>query len=105
MASDIKWHGAAVEKQVLKLNDKAIKKAAAIVMRRAKQVCPVETGTLKRSIFFKMHKPQSAIIGTNVLYAPFVELGTKFQDAQPYLSRALQESQGRITQLYKNQGK
>ena len=105
MANDIKWNGAAVTKQVLKLNEQTIKKAAVIVLRRAKQVCPVDTGTLKRSIFFKIHKPQSAMIGTNITYAPYVELGTKFQEAQPFLSRALQESQSKIRQLYKNQGK
>lgn len=69
----------------------------------AKDLCPVDTGTLRRSITNKvLHK--EAWIGTNVEYAPYVELGTgsqyfsggspeaKYQRApRPYLKPAASE--------------
>lgn len=43
----------------------------------AKQNCPVDTGRLRNSIGHKVDKEkQTAYIGTNVEYAPFVEFGT-----------------------------
>ena len=41
----------------------------------AKDLCPVDTGNLRNSITHAV-EGKSAIIGTNVEYAPYVELGT-----------------------------
>lgn len=41
----------------------------------AKDACPTKTGTLKRSITHKVLDERTAIIGTNIKYAPAVELG------------------------------
>lgn len=41
----------------------------------AKQLCVVDTGKLRNSITWKV-KDDAAYIGTNVEYAPYVELGT-----------------------------
>lgn len=43
----------------------------------AKDLCPVDTGNLRNSISHKVDDAeQAAYIGTNVEYAPYVELGT-----------------------------
>lgn len=58
----------------------------------AKRLCPVDTGRLRSSITHSLAqdgKGLLALIGTNVEYAIFVELGTSRAAAQPYLRPAL----------------
>ena len=56
----------------------------------AKQLCPVDTGRLRNSITNQVLVDEKAvIIGTNVEYAPYVELGTSRMKAQPYLRPAV----------------
>jgi len=50
----------------------------------AKAACPVDTGRLRNSISHQS-KEREMQVGTNVEYAPCVELGTSRQKAQPYL--------------------
>lgn len=55
----------------------------------AKKECPVDTGRLRNSITHEVDmNEQCAIIGSNVEYAAYVELGTSRQKAQPYLRPA-----------------
>lgn len=63
----------------------------------AKDLCPVDTGNLRNSISHLVDE-DSAYIGTNVEYAPYVELGTVKQKAQPYLKPAAADH----TQTYRN---
>lgn len=56
----------------------------------AKLVCPVDTGRLRNSISHAV-EGNTAYIGTNVEYAPYVEFGTHKQRAQPYLQPAATE--------------
>lgn len=71
------------EKEVLRL--------AIGVESAAKHLCPVDTGNLRRSI---THKPGRdglgyyVDVGTNVIYGPFVEFGTRYMRPQPYLRPA-----------------
>ena len=58
----------------------------------AKAACPVDTGRLRNSITHVARTDEKAVyIGTNVEYAPDVELGTVHQKAQPYLKPAASE--------------
>lgn len=41
----------------------------------AKRGCPVDTGNLRNSITHQQYDENTEVIGTNVEYAPFVELG------------------------------
>lgn len=54
----------------------ALYKAALVIERDAKMLCPVDTGDLKRSITAKDDGFNEASVGTNVHYAPYVEFGT-----------------------------
>lgn len=60
----------------------------------AKDICPVDTGNLRNRIRHKVDDKEKAVyIGTNVEYAPYVELGTHRQAAQPYLKPAAADHQ------------
>ena len=57
----------------------------------AKAACPVDTGRLRNSITHAMLGGSAVAIGTNVEYAPHVELGTSKQRKQPFLAPAASE--------------
>jgi HK97 gp10 family phage protein len=63
---------------------------AADVKALAKQLAPVRTGHLRSSIYAKISE-WVAEIGAEATYALFVELGTRYMQAQPYLYPAIQE--------------
>lgn len=55
----------------------------------AAERCPVDTGNLRGSVTHAVDAAGNAVyIGTNVEYAPYVELGTSRQGAQPFLRPA-----------------
>ena len=61
----------------------------------AKLVTPVDTGALRDSINTSgssTANSATATIGTNLEYAPFVELGTSKASAQPFLQPSLQKN-------------
>ncbi len=64
----------------------------------AKQLVPVRTGFLRNSIYAKIQE-WIAEIGVEATYALFVELGTRFMKAKPYLDPAVQEHLPRLEQL------
>lgn len=64
------------------------------VSNAAKRFCPVDTGRLRASIGVSQsfgHEGAVTTVGSNVEYAAYVELGTRYQRAQPYLRPALDE--------------
>lgn len=55
----------------------------------AKTLCPVDTGTLRRSIHAVIsERGFRAVVGPSVAYAIFVEFGTRFMAARPYMRPA-----------------
>lgn len=71
---------------------KDLARRAIQVDRMAKQLAPVDTGRLRSSITWKLgHDARGlyAEIGSNVEYAIFQELGTRFVPPHPYLRPAL----------------
>lgn len=82
----------------------------------AKIECPVDTGNLRNSITHKAvteGNEKAVYIGTNVEYAPYVELGTgsyyvggsgiKGQRPQPYLKPAIANHVSEYQQILKDQ--
>ena len=63
---------------------------AADIKALAKQLAPVRTGHLRGSIYAKI-QDWVAEIGAEATYALFVELGTRYMQARPYLYPAIQE--------------
>lgn len=59
--------------------------------RFAKRACPVDTGRLRNSITHALNAAaQEVYIGTNVEYAPYVELGTSRRKGVHFLLNAAQ---------------
>jgi len=71
---------------------------AADVKALAKQLVPVRTGHLRSSIYAKI-QDWVAEIGAEATYALFVEFGTRYMQAQPYLYPAIQEHLPRLEQI------
>ncbi|MFP3357583.1 HK97 gp10 family phage protein [Planococcus sp. SIMBA_143] len=66
-----------------------VKKTAYQTEGAAKNLTPVDTGRLRRSISTKTENGGlSATVSTNVEYAMAVEYGTSKQPAQPYMTPA-----------------
>ena len=69
--------------------ERALEKVGLVAEGYAKRLCPVDTGRLRNSITHVIDAGEQAVyVGTNVEYAPYVELGTARQKAQPYLRPA-----------------
>lgn len=64
----------------------------------AKKAAPVDTGNLRNSITHAV-EGKAAYIGTNVEYAPPVELGTSKMAARPYLKPAATEHSAEYKRL------
>lgn len=84
-----------------KAKERGLKAVGMTAEKYAKENAPVDTGRLRNSITFDSDE-NSAIIGTNVEYAPDVELGTSKQKAQPYLKPAATEHSKEYEDLIKS---
>lgn len=84
-----------------KAKEKGLTAIGMTAEKYAKKECPVDTGRLRNSI---THTQDAvfAYIGTNVEYAPYVELGTSRQKAQPYLRPAATEHTAEYKALMEN---
>ena len=82
--------------EIGKATDAQLKVAAEIIggmaESYAKQVCPVDTGNLRNSITHSTEdNGHTVVIGTNVEYAPHVEMGTVRMRPRPYLRPAIEQ--------------
>lgn len=70
----------------------------------AKRLCPVDTGNLRNSITHEQYDESTEVIGTNVEYAPYVELGHMTSGgthvaAQPFLRPAAENHTGEYKKI------
>ena len=80
----------------------ALEAAGAEAEKIAAKKAPVDTGLLRNSITHALAddgSEKAVYIGTNVEYAPYVELGTSHQDPQPYIKPAIVENVDRYRQI------
>ncbi len=82
--------------------ERALKRTADEVYNAAKSVCPVRTGRLKNSIAVKTEKDRAEIY-TDVEYGAAVELGTKQQRPQPFLSHGINEAKGKAADIFREE--
>lgn len=72
-----------------------VKKHTAMVQQKAMMKAPVDTGFLKRSIDLELTDGGlTGKVKATAEYSGYVELGTRFMAAQPYLEPALREVEG-----------
>lgn len=71
---------------------RVVRHNGAEMQEKAQRNAPVDTGTLKRSIGLEItDSGMAAEVEPTADYAPYVELGTRFMDAQPYLKPAFDD--------------
>jgi HK97 gp10 family phage protein len=82
--------------EVMSLLEKRVTKTVIQMSNAAKRLAPVDTGRLRSSITYEVQTEQGvggqvirARVGTNVRYAPYLELGTSRMVARPYLRPTL----------------
>jgi HK97 gp10 family phage protein len=92
-----KDNSAEILKAFEQATERALEKIGLVAEGYAKKLTPVDTGRLRNSITHEVDG-NDVYIGSNVEYAPYVELGTSKQKAQPYLKPAATEH----TETYKN---
>ena len=68
----------------------------------AKALCPVDTGRLRNSITHAREDELHEVIGTNVEYGRYVELGTSRAKAQPFLAPAAGGHTGEYAQIMRS---
>lgn len=87
--------------EVDKLIKQKLTDSALLVERTAKLpgYCPVRTGTARRSITRQIEK-RRALVGSNVEYFPYIELGTSKMPAHAPLRRALETNWSRIKRIF-----
>lgn len=70
----------------------ALEECGQAAERFAKAKCPVDTGRLRNSITHAIDMGEEAVyIGTNVEYAPYVELGTHGREGVGFLRHAAED--------------
>lgn len=88
--------------QVLSAMEKAIKNGLEAIgltaEGHAKKITPVDTGRLRNSISHATDD-EAAYIGTNVEYAPYVELGAQGRKGVHMLQRAVTEHTAEYKQI------
>lgn len=71
---------------------RVVRHNGAEMQTKAQQNAPVDTGTLKRSIGLEItDSGMAAEVRPTADYAPYVEYGTRFMEAQPYLKPAFDD--------------
>lgn len=97
-------------KEVLNAEKQAVEKAlTAIGVKWQQNVTPnvpVDTGRLRASMKYEVQAGQKqVIVGSDVEYAPYIELGTRNQRAKPYLKPSIlnniNDYKQIVTQIFK----
>ena len=89
----VQWHGDEFQEQLHNKMGVALDLTANQIEIDAKEICPVDTGALQRSIRHEtdtMHL--KADIGSDLEYCLYVEEGTRKMQAQPFLKPSLYEA-------------
>ena len=74
-----------------------VRKNGSEMQRKAQEKAPVDTGHLRRSITLEMTDGgKTAEVEPTADYGAYVELGTRFMKAQPYLTPAFDEQKGKF---------
>ena len=80
----------------------ALEEVGLVAEGYAKRACPVDTGRLRNSITHIVDEDgKCAVIGTNVEYASYVELGTRHQKPQPYLKPAAEDHESTYRSIFR----
>lgn len=76
----------------------ALEECGLVAEGYAKRLCPVDTGRLRNSITHTQSE-NTAYVGTNVEYAPYVEMGTVRTRAQPFIGPSVADHVDQYKQI------
>lgn len=82
---------------------RAVDRSVLVVQDRAKQLVPVDTGALRESIDTYVSADAqliTGIISPGRDYAGFVEFGTRFMKAQPYMRPAMDSTRDEVRDIF-----
>lgn len=80
---------------------KALEEVGLVAEGYAKKACPVDTGRLRNSITHQVRPSEKSVyIGTNVEYAPYVELSTSRTKGQPFLRPAATDHENTYRKIF-----
>lgn len=83
---------------------KALEEVGLVAEGYAKKACPVDTGRLRNSITHQVRPSEKSVyIGTNVEYAPYVELSTSRTKGQPFLRPAAADHEGTYKKIFESE--
>lgn len=86
-----------IERSHLEAAKTVVAKNGSRLQTRAQENAPVDTGTLRRSIGLSVEDGGlTAKSEATVHYAGYVELGTRFMEAQPYMKPAFNNVKSRF---------
>lgn len=89
-----------VEKMLTQNELKALESIGVFVEGEAINRAPTDTGNLRSSLNHRVNNSDKTVtIGTATEYAPYVEKGTSRQQAQPYLTPAVEDNKGTIQKI------
>lgn len=91
-----------IKKEVQEAIETAMEQIGISAETYAKMNCPVDTGRLRASISHDSDE-NTVIVGTNVEYAKYVELGTSKMKPRPYLKPAMQNHVNEYKQIIANE--
>lgn len=88
--------------RIVQETDIRAKATADDVVETAKRIAPRDTGYLADTIHAEQKSSHPAVfeVSSEADYAPMVEWGTRYQNAQPFLRPALEEARGRMEARY-----
>lgn len=103
-----------INEELDKMADDLANQAAHMVMNRAKEHVPTQTGELERTMGvikydegkYNIVAPAQAIKGgsrSGAYYAYYVEFGTKHRAATPFLTKAVEEEEENVVGLFKDE--
>jgi HK97 gp10 family phage protein len=94
------WNGDKAAALFDKANNRALEMSAILVQNAAVKDAPKDTGLLKSRIERQIEN-NNAYVGTSLEYAPYLEFGTRFQKAQPFLRPAFLLNIKKIIGIFK----
>lgn len=86
-----------------KLASYTVAEAAAAIEGKAANLAPVDSGNLRNSMYRKDISDMRVEVGNTADYAVYVEFGTRFMGAQPYLIPAVDETRKQIMRIARRQ--
>lgn len=82
---------------------RALEQCGALWETTAKSLAPVDTGRLRNSIEHKAEGKNTEVVQTNVEYAIYQEMGTRYQSGTPFLKPSGEQLVGEFKRIIENE--